>query len=134
MFVYQMCNQMVKHPYGRFAGLSRPEEQELDLAAGLLSVQGQLAVDLARPLRRLLLHAAHRTTHFDEHCVTWVRTLVQLALKVVHLYSLYWHGTWIFSRGGVVHVHVALYLINLFLKITEGRLQAFIAPAWHYNI
>ena len=61
---------MVKHPYGRFAGLSRPEEQELDLAAGLLSVQGQLAVDLARPLCRLLLHATHRTTHFDEHCVT----------------------------------------------------------------
>ena len=49
--------------YGALAGLAGPQQQQLDLPAGLLPVHGQLPVDLPAPLGRLLLQAAHCTPH-----------------------------------------------------------------------
>ena len=43
--------------------LSRAQQQQLYLPAGLLPVHGQLPVDLPRPLRRLLLETGHRAPH-----------------------------------------------------------------------
>ena len=48
---------------GALPALSGPQQQQLDLSARLLPIQGQLSVDLPGPLGGLLLQAGHCAPH-----------------------------------------------------------------------